>query len=105
MPDRIAEMAGYRDELSRYERAGRDDRAAAVREQLAAVVKDITVEAEKLDAAADNHMTEGRDLLAARASIEARRLRAALAELGEPETAADATPRQTAVPRKRGSNG
>lgn len=104
MSDLIAELGAYGDELARYERAGKTDRAAAVRKQRDAVAATIRVEAEKLDANADNHMTAGQDLLAARATIEARRLRAALADLGGPETAADATPRETAVVRKRGSN-
>jgi hypothetical protein len=106
--DFIAELGGYRNELARYTRAGDTGRADAVREQMAKVVTAIGVEVDRLDAVADNHMTAGQDLLAARATIEARRLRAALAELGtaaeqgEQETAADATPRETAVNRKRG---
>ena len=102
--DFIAELGGYRDELARYTRAGNTGRADAVREQIAKAVTALGVEAEKLDAVADNHMTAGQDLLAARSTIEARRLRAALAELGEQGTAADATPRETAVGRKRGTN-
>lgn len=111
MPDLIAELAGYRAELARYERDGKTDRAAAVRQQLDAAAANLTVEADKLDAQADNHTTAGQDLLAARATIEARRLRAALADLAPAvesapagETASDSTPRETAVHRKGRSN-
>lgn len=107
MADLIAELGGYQAELARYERLNLDARAQAVRDQVSRLVAVITTEAEKLDAAADNHMTAGQDLHAARATVEARRLRAALVELGllseAAETAADTTPRETAV-RKRGSH-
>lgn len=102
--DLIAELDGYRAEAARYDRDGRDDRVAAVREQADRVAGLIKVEAEKADAHADNHEEAGQDLLAAKARVEAKRLRRALAELGEQETAADRTPRETAVPKKRGGN-
>jgi|GEM_PF-5536627 hypothetical protein len=100
MPDLIAELAGYRAEQARYAREGRTDRAAAVREQAAKVAATIGVEADKLDAKAGGHEDDGQDLLAVRARIGAKRLRAALADLGEPEAAVDATPRETATPKR-----
>jgi len=100
--DLIAELAGYRNELAGYLRAGSTERAAAVREQMAAVTAAISGEADRLVARAENHEQAGQDVLAARARVEARRLRHAVddAEVVQ-ETAADATPRETAVTRKR----
>jgi hypothetical protein len=117
MADLLAELGGYRAELARYDRLGRTERAAAVRDQIDRLITTVSAEADRLDAVSDNHMSAGQDLQAARATIEARRLRAALAdlgvaqpgaaepevaELGVPETAADSTPRETAVTTRKG---
>lgn len=99
MPDLISELEAYRAEQARYVREGRKDRAAAAGAEAKRVAAAIGVEAEKLDAKAAGHVDDGQDVLAAQAMVEARRLRAALTD-GEPETAAESAPRETAVNRK-----
>lgn len=102
--DLIAELEGYRAELAGYVRGNRPERAKAVREEMAKVVKAIGVEADKLIAQAQNHEEEGRDIPAAQARVEARRLRRPLADLAPAEeTAADTTPRETATTKKKGA--
>jgi len=100
MPDLISELEAYRAEQARYVREGKKDRVAAVVAEAERVAAAISTEAEKLDAKAAGHVDDGQDVLAAKAMVEARRLRAALAEMGAPETAAEAAPRETAVTRK-----
>lgn len=105
MPDLIAEYEAYRTEQARYVREGRKDRAAEAGKEADRVAAVIGVEAEKFAAQADNHVEAGQDLLAARALIEAKRLRRALADVAPgDENAADSTPRDTAVTKKRSGN-
>lgn len=105
MADLLAELAGYKDELDNYERAGREDRAAQVRAQVDRVTGQIRGEVDKLHARADNHEDAGQDLLAAQARVEAKRLARALPD--EPpkasrgrvrgkETAQDTSPKERA---------
>uniref|UniRef100_A8LZZ2 Uncharacterized protein n=1 Tax=Salinispora arenicola (strain CNS-205) TaxID=391037 RepID=A8LZZ2_SALAI len=81
--DLIAELRAYRDERSRYARDGRAERAAAAGAELARVAAAISVEADMLDAKAAGHADDGQDVLAAQARTAAKRLRAAVAEVGE----------------------
>lgn len=103
--DLIAELDGYRAELSGYERAKRTDRAAAVAAEIDRVTKLIAVEADKFIARAENHEEAGQDILAAQARVEAKRLRRALAAEVPPgaENAAQNAPRETAVAKKKGA--
>lgn len=103
--DLIAELDGYRSELSGYERAQHKDRAAAVQAEIERVTKLITVEADKLIARAEGHEDAGQDILAAQARVEAKRLRRALPADEPPgsENAAQNAPRETAVPKKKGT--
>lgn len=104
--DLIAELAGFRTELENYERFSRGgpDRVKAVKAEIARVSKQIGVEVEKLLARAANHEEAGQDVLAAQCRVEAKRL-ARESRLGAPEDAADATPRETAVPPKSKKTG
>lgn len=106
--DLLAELDGYRTELDGYTRAGRGERVEAVQAEIDRVTAQITTEADKLIAQAENHEEAGQDVLAAQARVEARRLRRALADLPEAgppagEDADDATPRRTATTKRKGA--
>lgn len=99
--DLLAELDGYRAELSGYDRAGRAERSDAVRAEIDRVTKAIEVEADNLTAQAENHEEAGQDVLAAQCRVEARRLRRCLAETPPAgQTAADSTPRETATTKR-----
>lgn len=110
--DLLAELAGYESELAGYK--NRPERAADVRKEIERVGGLIVREIDRLLAVAEGHEDEGRDVPAARARIEAKRLAAALPEgkrpaalrpllraEGDQETAvvADATT-ETATPKR-----
>lgn len=98
--DLIAEMAGYRTELENLERFGdKKDRVAAVRGEIDRVAGVVRLEVERLLAQAETHEEAGQDVLAAQCRVEAKRL-VREGGLGEPETAADTTLREKAVPAK-----
>lgn len=104
--DLIAELEGYRSELAGYERSGVADRAKAVKAEIARITKQVSVEADKLIAQAEGHEDAGRDVLAAQARVEAKRLRRAVGVESAPgaENAAESAPRETAVtPKKKGA--
>lgn len=103
--DLIAELDGYRSELAGYDRAGRTDRAAAVRAEVDRVTKQLAAEADKLIAQAEGHEDAGQDVAAAQARVEAKRLRRALADQTPPaaENAAESTPRTAAVTKRKGA--
>lgn len=114
--DMLAELAGYQDELENLERFhGKSDRIAAVQAEIGRVCAALAKRVDELVDQAEAHEGEGRDVLAAQARIEAKRLAAALPADQRPtvrplyadrapsaplETAADTTPRETAVPRR-----
>lgn len=108
MHDLLAELDGYRTELANAERAGRQDRADAVRPHLGRLAGLIEAEAARLDAQAETHENEGQDVLAAQARVEAKRLRrgAQLTADASPagENAADARPKETATTKRKGGN-
>lgn len=101
--DLIAELAGYRAELANCVQR-KSDRTDQVREQITRVEAEIRKRVEQLKAQADNHMTDGHDVLAAQALTEARRLarESGIAPAGaETETATESAPRETATPPKK----
>lgn len=102
MHDLIAELQGYRNELTSAKRNGRDDRAEAVRGEIERVTGDIKATAERLLATAEEHDNVGQHTLGAQLRAEATRLRRAVGVDDQPaaETAADSTPRQRAVSKK-----
>lgn len=97
--DLLAELAGYNDELVLESRRGRGERADAIREEIARVRREISEQADKLDVVAEDAIESGQDLKAAQATIEARRLRAALEAAGPHpaplETMAESRPKET----------
>jgi hypothetical protein len=113
--DLLAELAGYTSELANYQRSGRDERAAAVRDEISRVTGQINTRIEQLLTAAEGHEDAGADLAAAQARVEAKQLAAALPaehrparlralypdEAGAENAEAAAAPAEKAVPRKR----
>lgn len=100
--DVLAELEGYRNELAEAERHGRDEKAAAVRDEIERVKAAVEARAVALEDRAATLEGSGQDVKAAEATVEARRYRDALTEPdAERETAmAEAAP-ETATPRKR----
>lgn len=104
--DLAAELQGYRNELANVEAAGKDERAAAVREEISRVEEAVRERADALDQAAEAHDKAGQDIRAAEARVESRRYRdllddpkpAARRGGGRPrkETAEDKTPKEKA---------
>lgn len=96
--DLLAELAGYRNELTIQDAAGHADLVEQIEAEIARVSGLITGRADALDTKADTHLQSGADVLAAVARVEARRLRdgAAPAE----ETGAESAPRETATTRR-----
>lgn len=95
--DLVAELAGYKRELAA--RGDDDSNAAAIREEILRVERVLREKAEALEAEASELEDNGQDVLAARHRVEARRLAEPL------EDAAEARPRQRAVPKHRSSAG
>jgi hypothetical protein len=99
--DVLAELQGYYDELAEAVRYGRDEKAAAVREQIDRVKVDVEARAAAAAARAESATAAGQDVLAAGHEMEARRYRDALTDPGaEPQAAVSAAPMERAVPRK-----
>lgn len=100
--DLLAELAGYNNELAGYGR--NKERAEQVRAQIERVTAQIRVRVEQLQADADNHITDGQDVLAAQALVEARRL-VRESDIKPVETVVDAAPRETVTPpaKKKGA--
>lgn len=107
--DLLAELQGYRNELVNAENADNNDRAGAVRDEISRVEGLVRERADELDAQANEHAEAGQDVLAAEATVEARRYREALAgseseagsapkRRGRPakENTADKAPKETA---------
>lgn len=78
--DVLAELAGYQNELAREVQLGRDERAAAIRDQIARVRSQISASIDALEAEYENLVEAGKDLQAAQAAIRARELSRALGE-------------------------
>lgn len=76
--DIAAELAGYAAELEGYERSGRDDRAAAVREQIAKLTGPAWAQIEQLRREADGYATLGQDERARQTRDQAAALEAQL---------------------------
>ncbi|MCW6010322.1 hypothetical protein K1W54_38105, partial [Micromonospora sp. CPCC 205371] len=119
MHDLIAELTGYRNELASANRDGKKDRAAAVAEQIDRVTGDLVTRVDELLADAAEYDAAGQDIRAGQARAAARRFAAALPAEQRPESvralspthpgaapgadhAADATPRETTGPKRRG---
>ncbi len=115
MHDLIAELEGYRNELSSAERHGDEARAEAVRAEVARVAEAVNARVDQLLADADAADEELQDLTAAQKRGEARRMALALPERlrggdarklagdgqsGSSDTA-DHTPTETATPGKQ----
>lgn len=101
--DLLAELAGYRAELSNAEHAGRKDRAAAIKDEIERVLGNIRGRAEALEASASVHRETGQDVLAAQDTVEARRYRAAepAGDSSRPiESAVDSAMYDTSAPRR-----
>jgi hypothetical protein len=82
MHDRVAELAGLRNELAICEngpRESRRDKTGEVREQIDRVRGDLDAEAEKLEERAEELAAKGQDVPAAEAATAAREIRTALA--------------------------
>ena len=78
--DLLAELAGYTNELDRYVKAKRSERAAQVRAEIGRVRQAIAEHVRGLDAAADEHMDAGRDGAAGECTAAARPYTQALAD-------------------------
>lgn len=105
--DLAAELQAYKNELDFAEQRGMDDRAAAVREEISRVEGEVRDRVQELEAAAEEHLAKGQDVLAAQRTVEARRYKDLLGEQEAPkraarsaragkENAADKTPKETA---------
>jgi hypothetical protein len=84
MHDRVAELAGLRNELASCTNG---PRANEVQDQIDRVRGELTAEAEKLDDRAEHLAEAGQDIPAAQAAVAAREIRTAL-QADEPEAAA-----------------
>lgn len=111
MHDLIAELTGYRNELTSAERAGKADRANAVAGEIDRVTGEIEGRVEQLLTEAADYDELGQHIVGAGKREEATRLRRAL-EVGEPgpapaaEDAAQRQPRERATPpRGRAATG
>ncbi|MFI6332921.1 hypothetical protein ACIBBG_32020 [Micromonospora chersina] len=118
MHDLIAELEGYRNELSAAERRGNDDKAKDIRKEVARVAKAVNARVDELTTEADRADEALEDLTAAQRRAEARRMARALPErLRGPSArrlagddsragtsdAADRTPTETATPGASGA--
>lgn len=102
--DRLAELAGYRNELASIEAAGRrEDRASAVRETIAGIEGDLRQRASELRKAAAELRKAGRDGQAEMLEADAARI----AEMVGPQKAPESAPRERAakVPSPGASRG
>lgn len=89
MHDRIAELVGLRAELALCENGPRESRRAVadqVQAEIDRVRKDLEAKADSLDIEAEELTDKGQDVPAAQAAVEAREIRAVLAE-GAPKKA------------------
>jgi len=81
MHDRIAELRGLQAELENCEngpRTSRSEAASEVRAQIERVRKELSDQADALDADAETLTDKGQDVAAATAAVDAREIRAAL---------------------------
>lgn len=84
MHDRVAVLAGLRNELASCTNGPRE---SEVKAQIERVRGELTAEAEKLDDRAEHLAEAGQDVPAAQAAVAAREIRTAL-QADEPEAAA-----------------
>lgn len=96
--DVLAELDAYKRELAAAERAGNEDHAAAVRDEIARVGAAVRRRAALHTEAADGHHAAGQYELAAQARREASRYTDVLGA----DDASAQVPQETAVPAKRG---
>lgn len=116
MHDLIAELEGYRNELSSAERRGHDDKAKEIRKEVTRVAADVNSRIDQLTTEADHADEALEDLTAAQKRAEARRMARALPEQLRGDSArqlagddsrpassdtADRSPTETATPDSR----
>jgi hypothetical protein len=85
----LDELRGLTDEMASVLTRGKKDRADEVRSSLRSKRAEVIALAETLERQAEGHVANGQDILAGRALIEARALRAGVAALTPVETRDD----------------
>lgn len=103
MHDRIAELAGLRNELATCEngprRASRGAAADDVRTEIGRVREELVAEAERLETHAEELAAKGQDVPAAEAAVAARAIRSELDD-GTEQTAPKRTGKRNAAAAK-----